>query len=145
VTQEDQQLVDLAGEYGATPEALRALLASVRMQAGADHFYVYWTVGGGAKAAGDQRQRTLLAFPTADAALAFAQRNRLHSTERPRLRRLSLLQLIQATLHKPAIAAILFATEQDEQPPPGQFPAGVRVERADVLRALHSGDLEIRD
>ncbi len=140
MTQEDRQLAALASAYGATSEALRALLASVRSQAGADHFYIYWTSGGGAAPPGEQRQRTLLAFPTADAALAFAQRNLLHSAERPRLRRLSILQLIQATLRKPAIAAILFATEQEDQLPPGQFPAGVRVERADLLRLLRSGD-----
>ena len=53
VTQEDRQLAALASEYGATSEALRALLASVRGQAGADHFYIYWTSGGGAAAPGE--------------------------------------------------------------------------------------------
>jgi hypothetical protein len=137
VAQEDRQIADIADEYGATPEALRALLASLRAQLGADYFYVYWTVGEGAKPAGKRRQRTLLAFLTADAALAFAQRNRLHAAEQPRLRRLSLLQLVQATLREPTIIAILFAADHGEPPPLGHLPPGEHVDRASLLRSLH--------
>lgn len=137
VAREDQQIADLAGAYGATTEALRALLASLRAQAGGDSFYIYWTSGTGGKPAGTQRQRTLLVFPTADAALAFAQRNQLHVAERPRLRRLSLLQLVQATLREPLITAILFATDQGEPHLTGHLPSGVRIERASLLRSLH--------
>ena len=137
MAQEDRRLADIADEYGATPEALRALLASLRVQAGADYFYIYWTAGEGTKPAGKRRQRTLLAFLTADAALAFAQHNQLHAAERPRLRRLSLLQLVQASLREPAISAILFAADHDEPPPLGCLPPGVRVDRASLLRSLH--------
>ena len=140
MTQEDRQLANLADEYGATTAALRALLVSLRAQAGADYFYVYWTAGDGAKPAGQLRQRTLLAFLTADAALAFAQRNQLYVAERPRLRRLSLLQLVQATLRAPAITAILFATEHNDQPPPGRLPPGARIDRASLLRSLHTSE-----
>jgi hypothetical protein len=141
VTQEDRQLADLAGEYGATAEALHAMLVSLRAQVGADYFYVYWTSSDGAKPAGQLRQRTLLAFLTADAAVAFAQRNRLYATERPRLRRLSLLQLVQATLRASAITAILFATEHSDQPPPGRLPPGARVDRASLLRSLDTSKI----
>jgi hypothetical protein len=137
VARDDQQIADLAGAYGATTEALLALLASLRDQAGADYFYIYWTTGAAGKPAGAPRQRTLLVFPTADAALAFAQRNQLHVAERPRLRRLSLLQLVQATLREPSITAILFAADQGESHQPGHLPPGARVERASLLRSLH--------
>jgi hypothetical protein len=139
VAQEDRQLTDIADEYGATPEALRALLASLRARVGADYFYIYWTASEGAKPAGKRRQRTLLAFLTADAALAFAQRNQLQATEQPRLRRLSLLQLVQATLREPAISAILFAADHGE-PPLGHLPPGEQVDRASLLRSLHPGE-----
>jgi len=117
------------------------LLESLRTQVGADYFYVYWTSGDRAKPAGQLRQRTLLAFLTADAAVAFAQRNRLYATEQPRLRRLSLLQLVHATLRTPAITAILFAAEHSDQPPPGRLPSGAHVDRASLLRSLHSAKI----
>ena len=134
---EDEQLKNLADEHGASVEALRDLLAELRAQAGADQFYVFWMAGRGSEQPGARRRRTLLAFLTPDAALVFAQRNQLTAPTRPRLRRLSILQLVQATLREPAIAALLFVADQDTPPPQaGQLPRGVRVERADLLRRL---------
>ena len=135
---EDIQIQELADEQGVPAAVLRELLASLRNQVGAGHFYVFWTSGKAAGAATRRRQRTLLAFPTPDDALAFAQRNQLHHADRPRLRRLSLIQILQATLREPAIAAIHFVADQDGQPPTaGRLPRGVRVERADLIRSLH--------
>jgi hypothetical protein len=138
VSLEDQRIEDLAGAYGVGAAALRALLAALRAQAGAGDFYIFWASGRAAGAPGARRARTLLAFTTPDAALAFAQRNRLNVGDRPRLRRLSLLQLVQATLREPAIAAILFVADRgDGAPTAGSLPAGVRVERGDLIRSLH--------
>ena len=93
--------------------------------------------GGDAGQSGARRQRTLLAFPTPDSALAFAQRNQLAAPNQLRLRRLSILQLVQATLREPAITALLFTTDPDGSPTPiGRLPHGVRVERADLLQRL---------
>jgi len=137
VSLEDVQIQELAGELGVSAAALRDLLASLRSQAGASHFYIFWTSGKAAGAAAPRR-RTLLAFPTPDDALAFAQRNRLHHANRPRLRRLSLIQLLRATLREPTIEAIRFAAAQDSQPPPArQLPPGIHVARADLVRSLH--------
>jgi hypothetical protein len=128
-----------ADGQSADAEAVRALLASLREQLGADSFYVFWISRGATRPPGGGRQRTLLAFLTADAALAFAQRNRLIA-DRPRLRRLSLLQLVLATLREPAILAILFVADREEQEPlAGQLPQGVRIARADLLRSLYPG------
>ena len=131
----DTELNAFAAEHKITPMAARALLTELRAQAGAERFYIFWTTGGaGAGASG--RKRTLLAFPTPDAALAFAQRNGLGSRdEQPRLRRFALLQLIQAMLRKPAILALLLAND-DDRPPAGQLPHGTRIERAELLRRL---------
>jgi hypothetical protein len=132
----DSQLADFAAEYETTPEAARALLDELRVKAGVERFYVFWTSGGGAGARAGGRKRTLLAFPTPDSALAFAQRNELGSPgAQPRLRRFALLQLLQAMLREPAILALLLVTD-DDPPPAGQLPRGQRIERAELLRRL---------
>lgn len=119
----------------ADDAALRALAAALRPQAGSDHFYIFWVAGGRAAAPAAPRQRTLLAFHTPDAALAFAQRNQL--TSAPRLRRLALPKLVQAVLREPKISAIVFvADEQLGALPAGMTPPGVRVERAELLARL---------
>ena len=136
----DKPIQDLADEYGADAAAVRELLAKLRERAGADRFYVFWTAGGAAQAPGARRERTLLAFQTPDAALAFAQRNSLHDANRPRLRRLELIQLVGAVLRTPAILAILFVGDEDHPTlPAGHLPPGVRVARDELLRLLQLG------
>ena len=131
----DTQLAAFAAEYETTLEATRALLDELRAQAGAERFYIFWTTAGVGASAG-ARKRTLLAFPTPDAALTFAQRNGLGSPgEQPRLRRFALLQLLQAMLREPAISALILAAD-DDSPPAGQLPRGQRIERAELLRRL---------
>jgi hypothetical protein len=133
----DKPIRDLADEHGADAAAVRELLVALRKRAGADYFYVFWAAGGAAKSASVRRERTLLAFPTPDAALAFAQRNRLHDAGQPRLRRLELIQLVGAALRAPAIVAILFvADEGDPGLPAGHLPPGLRVARDELLRSL---------
>jgi hypothetical protein len=135
---EDRQIEELAGAQGVGAAALRELLAALRDRAGANYFYVFWTLGKAAGAPGARRQRVLLAFLTPDTALAFAQRNQLNAADQPRLRRLSLLQLLQVILREPAIAAILFVADLgDQATPAGRLPLGVRIERADLIRSLH--------
>jgi len=137
----DTQLAAFAAEYETTLEAARALLHELRTQAGAERFYVFWTTGGSAGASASARRRTLLAFPTPDAALAFAQRNGLGSPgELPRLRRFVLLQLLQAMLREPAITVLILAAEDDPLPA-GQLPRGIRIERAELLRRLAGEDV----
>ena len=136
----DKPIQDLADQHGADTAAVRELLARLRERAGADRFYVFWTAGGAAQAPGARRERTLLAFQTPDAALAFAQRNRLQGADRLRLRRLELIQLVGAALRAPAIAAILFVGDEDHPAlPAGQLPSGVRVARNELLQILGLG------
>jgi hypothetical protein len=131
----DAELRGFAGEHSLSVAAARSLLDALRALAGAEQFYIFWTSGSSAGASGAGRQRILLAFPTPDAALTFAQRNQL---AKPRLRRLSLLQLINAMLRKPAIGALLIVDDDDadRHPPAGRLPHGTRLERADLLRRL---------
>jgi hypothetical protein len=134
----DKPIRDLADEHGTDAAVVRELIAALRERAGADHFYVFWAAGSPAKSAGARRERTLLAFQTPDDALAFAQRNRLHDTARPRLRRLELIQLVEAVLRAPAIVAIVFvAGDDDSALPAGLLPRGVRYTRDELLRSLH--------
>jgi hypothetical protein len=133
----DKSIRDLADEHGADAAAVRELLAALRKRAGADHFYVFWAAGSAAKSGAARRERTLLAFQTPDAALAFAQRNKLHDTGQPRLRRLELIQLVGAALRAPTIIAILFvADEGDPKLPVGRLPPGLRVARDELLQSL---------
>jgi hypothetical protein len=136
----ESQLIAFATEHETTLEVARTLLAELRAQAGAERFYIFWTNGGGAGASPAARKRTLLAFPTPDGALAFAQRNGLGRVgEQPRLRRFALLQLIGAMLREPAIAALILAAE-DDPPPAGQLPRGTRIEREELVRRLAGGE-----
>jgi hypothetical protein len=139
VRSEETLLRELAGEHGASIESMLALLADMRARVGAGDFYVFWAGGQGAPSGGQRRQRTLLAFMTPDTALAFAQQNYLRQAGgQPRLRHLTLLQLVHAILREPAITALLFVAELDDQSPPaGRLPDGTRVERAELLQRLH--------
>ena len=133
----DKSIQDLADEHGVDAVTVRELLATLRERAGADYFYVFWTAGSAAQSPGARRERTLLAFQTPDAALAFAQRNHLQNAERPRLRRLELIQLVGAALRAPAIVAILFVGDEEHPTlPPGQLPPGLRVARDELLQSL---------
>lgn len=138
----DTELTAFAAEYDITLATARELLDELRAQAGAERFYIFWTSGGGtgAGAGTSDRKRTLLAFPTPDTALAFAQRNNLGSSgAQPRLRRFAILQLLQAMLREPAILALLLVAD-DDPPPAGKLPRGTRIERAELLRRLNGGN-----
>jgi hypothetical protein len=134
---EETALAAFAAQHGQSIAATRALLHDLLARAGAERFYVFWTSRGGAGGAASGRERTLLAFPTPDAALAFAQRNGLgRAGEQPRLRRFRLLQLIEAMLRQPAIGALILIADDQPPAPAGQLPRGERLERAELLRRL---------
>lgn len=133
-------IAEFAANHATSVAAVEGAIDLVRAQAGVDTFYVFWTGSGGAGIPRQStgRARTLLAFGSPDAALAFAQRNGLSGArERPRLRRLTLLHLLHAMLQEPAIGALVIAAE-DEQTPlaAGQLPPGLRLERAEIMRRL---------
>jgi hypothetical protein len=136
---DDAAIAEFAATHASSPAAVRALIDSTRAQVGVVQFYIFWTSRGGQGGSGEGgRARTLLAFTTPDAALAFAQRNQLGGpATRPRLRRLTLLHLFQAMLQEPMIAALVITTETAEQPiRAGQLPPGMRIERAELVRRL---------
>jgi len=118
--------------------ALESLAAELRGRAGADSFYIFWFAGGrGSPPEAPPRERLLLAFRSPDAALAFAQRSvRRDGGGPPRLRRLTVAQLLAAVLREPSIAALILADDDEEAPVPGSLPAGLRIERAEILRRL---------
>ena len=136
---DDAAIAEFAAAHATSIAAVQALIDTVRAQAGALQFYIFWTSRSSRGAGRDAgRTRTLLAFRTPDAALTFAQRNGLASAaERPRLRHLTLLQLCHAMLQEPAITALIVAAEDEEQPiAAGQIPPGMRLERAELVRRL---------
>jgi hypothetical protein len=102
---------------------------------GSLEFYLYRSTSSGASG-GDtpERVRLVLAFATADTALAFAQHNRLRPT--PRLLRASLERLLALLLQRPNIGTLLFADEPLQIRAVGELPAGLRIERAEFLQAL---------
>jgi hypothetical protein len=140
VESDQGRLKELADEQGTSVAALQTLLLALQSQTGAAHFYIFWLTGSAAATPRAQRQRTLLAFRTPDAALAFAQRNQLIAAAQPRLRRLSILQLVQAVLREQAISALLFVADEqaDAALPTGALPPGIRIERAHLLAQLAS-------
>lgn len=134
--------IGVAQQHGfsaaAAHEALAHICAQLQ-QRGIDgsRFYLYRTAGGGVGAGGSEtastRARTLLAFSSADAALAFAQHYGLGAS--PRLLTLSLPQLLAVMVQRPTIQALLIATEQDRATTTG-LPDGVRIEREVLLAQL---------
>lgn len=135
----DDDLDTLAAEQGLDPVALRVALNDLRGRSGRDAFYIFWTAGGGSGRGVAGRERTLLAFPSPDAALTFAQRNRLTKPpDAPRLRRLSLAQLLRVMLREPAIGALHLVYDLEELPdyPAGQLPPGLILSREQLLRML---------
>lgn len=100
-------------------------------------YYLYRTGGDGGgdeSREGTQRTRTLVAFPSADAALAFAQLNHLGPT--PRLVQLSIARLLALLVQRPAILALIFADEPDETFRANTLPLGLRLERTMLLDLL---------
>jgi hypothetical protein len=127
-----------AGQQGYDAAAVDAALAGLRQQLRRDTFYVYrGGAGKGEGGAGDApsgKPRTIVAFPSGDAALAFAQRNALGPA--PRLQRLGLPRLLLALLQQASLEAVLFVADEAAEPPTGRLPAGIRLQRADLLKSL---------
>jgi len=141
--------IGMAQQYGFSAEAAHEALAGIRAQLAdraisGTRFYLYRTAGGGVGAGDTEttpvRTRILLAFGSADAALAFAQHYRLGVA--PRLLTLSLPQLLAVLVQRPTISALLIATEQDRLGAQG-LPEGVRIERTVLLARLAQTEPQI--
>jgi hypothetical protein len=105
------------------------------------HFYIYRTSPQGAVGgASGERPRRVLAFATADTALAFAQHNHLRPT--PRLLRTSLDQLLAVLVQRPTIQTVLFVAEPLHIRTPGTLPAGFSLERAAIVHMLEELETE---
>lgn len=135
--------VGIAQRYGFSGEVAQTVLDRIGMQLSlrgyARHtvFYVYRTDKPAAGTGGSAgRARLLLAFPSADAALSFAQHSGLGVT--PRLLAMNVSQLLSVLLQRPAISALLFATET-EAPSANSLPCGFRLERTTLLELLQGG------
>ena len=139
---DERALHAAAEQQGYTPEAAQSTLATLRQQLGRSTFYVYRSGGSGKGEGGEGnageapsgKPRTIVAFPSADAALTFAQRNDLGYA--PRLQRLSLARLLLALLQQVGLAAVLFVADEGAEPPTGRLPVGFRLERAALLTSL---------
>lgn len=133
---------EAARQQGATAARAADVLRDLAAHVAPGPFYVYRVGGEGSGSEGGEsgsgKKRTLLAFQTADDALAFAQRNRLGPT--PRLLRLSLAQLLTIMMHRPSVEAVLFVAIIDDAMRPGQFPQGRRVARAEIIAAMTTND-----
>lgn len=147
-----QVLISVAQQQGYAAQAAHAALAAVAGQlrarlahrwegsAETPSFYIYRTGGGNGGAAAEQtsRPRQVLAFASADTAVAFAQRHGLGM--RPRLVRMSLAQLLAALLQRPTIGAIRFVAEPDDDDlPETALPPGVHIERTALIQLLTEG------
>lgn len=119
----------------ATPDpvALAALIATIDAALGRTQHAVFRVGAGTASAPGaTTRVRTLVAFATPDAALAFAQYNSLGQA---RTRTLATGPLLLAALRDTRITALLLAA--DELPTTrGALPVGIHLARAELVRRL---------
>lgn len=137
--------IEAARNQGYSAAAAEAALDAVHALATGgrpmERRYFCFRSGGGSLGAGagsdpQARPRVLLLFPSADEALSFAQRSGLGAA--PRLMALSLGQALTVLLQRPAIGALLITAEGAAAIGPGRqgLPAGVRVERTDLLALL---------
>jgi hypothetical protein len=118
--------------------ALETIAAEIAERSGGSAWYIFWNTRSASGKAPPQpaRERHLLAFASPDAALAFAQRNGMaHDGKPPRLRRLAILQLVQAMLREPAIISIILA-HPEQEPTLGNLPDGIVITREAVLRKV---------
>jgi hypothetical protein len=132
--------MDDTTDIEGNPAELRALVAELRQQVGHAACYVFWNArqeGSPDPAPDPARPRTLLAFPNPGAALAFAQRNRMaHQGRPPRLRHLTLTQLLRAMLRRATIGTLILVDAEVPWPSPGLLPAGVVLTREALLTRL---------
>ncbi|PDW01646.1 hypothetical protein [Candidatus Viridilinea mediisalina] len=147
---ESPLFIEVARQHGYSAEAAHAALEAVRAHLVAaglvpTRLYIYRSSDGGLTGAGSlgapplSRPRVLLAFSSADAALAFAQRGGISRS--PRLVALSLSQALATVLQRPSIAALYLAAEGDYLISPGTLPPGLRIERSDLFQLLDGGHL----
>ncbi|RRR76362.1 MAG: hypothetical protein EI684_03180 [Candidatus Viridilinea halotolerans] len=145
MTTESPLFIEVAMQHGYSSEAAQAALDAVRARLVAaglapTRLYIYRSSEGGLTGSGasepppSRRPRLLLAFSSADAALAFAQRGGISRS--PRLIALSLSQALAAMLQRPSIGALYLATEGDDVITPGTLPPGWRLERTELLALL---------
>lgn len=142
---DSSHFIGVALRQGYSTRAAQSALAAVRARLAeggvADQcFYIYRTsdsgLSGDKTPAGEApgRARLLLAFQSADSALAFAQGAGLGAS--PRLVALSLSQALAALIQRPAIAALLIAAEDEERAAANNLPRGLRIERAALIELL---------
>lgn len=141
--------LDTARHHGYQPHSARRALEQVAAwlnerfpcQQQAPETRAYYIFRSGSQAAESDatttpppRPRTLLAFTSADAALAFAQQATL--TVSPRLLRMSLPRLLAALIQRPAITALLVVDDLDEHRTTTGLPDGFRLARGTLLELL---------
>ncbi len=136
--------IQTALRYGFSSTAAHAALNRVqtdlrqRRHSSQQTFYTYRTgkssVGGAAQT---PRPRLVIAFATADTALAFAQHNHLGPT--PRLLRANLAQLLAVMVQRVTIGVLLFADEPVDHVQTGALPPGFRLDRRVLLTMLQQG------
>lgn len=123
-------LVDLATSLGTTPDHLRASVRRALGRVPRRRYYVFRITGAqAATRSTGPRSRTITAFPSPDAALAFAQRNGHGSNVQ--ISSISPAELVLLLLKDPSVGAILFLDDQDD--PGASTGSGVKLERADLL------------
>lgn len=130
---DDDMLARAAASKGLQSERAYQFAETLRRQLGSIPFYVFRASGNG-NTGSSGRVRQVVAFASADAALAFAQQNA--PTSPVRLRAVSVTGLLTVLLQEQQIGAVVFIADDAATPPPGRLPEGLRLRRDDLLRSL---------
>jgi hypothetical protein len=139
------QFIEAAAPYGFSSQAVQQAFAAIEVQLEQHSystnrsFYVYRMLKAEAKLAGEpstksERRRWVVAFPSPDAALSFAQHQQFAVV--PRLSCVKVAHLLTVLLRNSTIQALIFAADQGENPSGQQLPAGLRIERSAFLTLL---------
>jgi hypothetical protein len=125
---------ELAAALDTTPEQLRSVVQQALGRLERRRYYVYRiTAGSPARSQPAGQPRTIVAFPTPDDALAFAQRNGYGS--KAQLRSIGAAELIVRMLADPGIGTLLFAAPSPGERERGWGP-GTRFTRDELVATL---------
>lgn len=131
----------LAVTLGITADKLTHWLSATLERLPYAQYYVFRPRQEAAVASSSgRRSRTVAAFPTADDALAFAQRNGYGS--RLRVRMLAASDLLVRMLADPSIGGLLFLP-QAEDDATTQWGPGLRLRRGQIVELLRSQQMEV--
>lgn len=131
----EPNLDELARELDAPAERIHEVIMGTLARLPRAKYYIFRIASDASRTpASPEQPRTVVAFPSPDDALAFAQRNG-HAASAP-IRPVPTRELLALTLSDPAIGTLLFAEGTGIDEARGGLPRGIKVSRESLLAEI---------